>query len=126
MHLLLKDRLTQEEIKYITKEEELKDAYIKYTSVLLDKEKEVEYVKQKLKREKQKLEKEKERLKKERREKEKALKEKEEERIKKERTQEALINTVKLLLNLNTPFETISKNTGLSIEEIEKISKELK
>jgi len=40
MNVLLKDRLTEEEIKYITKEEELKDAYLKYTAVLLDKEKE--------------------------------------------------------------------------------------
>ena len=110
MHLLLKDRLSEEEIKYITKEDELKEAYLKYTEVLIEKEKKVLQFKQELEETTEKLEKE-------RKEKEKVLKEK-------EKTLKSLYNTAKLLLSMNTDIEKISEATGLSKEEIEKLKKQ--
>jgi len=77
MNKLIKDRLNNEEIKYLSKEEEFKKAYIEYTSDLVDALEEV----QKLGKEREKLGEEKERIVQEKeeiqQEKEKAQKEKE-------------------------------------------------
>ncbi len=102
MNMLLKDRLTQDEIKYITKEEELKEAYIKYTSVIVEAKK----VAQEEKRKAQEIQKE---LKEER---EKAKKDKE--------------TMVLNMLKSGLPIERISIYTNLTKQDIELIKKKFK
>ena len=104
MNILLKDRLTEEEIKYITKEDELKEAYLEYTSVLIEKEKKVLEVSQKLENTSKELENTSKEL-------EKAQKEKE----------KVKFDTAKFLLSMNTDIKKISELTGLSEKEIKKI-----
>ena len=106
MNMLLKDRLTQDEIKYITKEEELKEAYIKYTSVILEAKKEAQEEKRKAQEEKRKADEFQKKL--------------EEERKKtKEQMKEAVLDLFKMGLTK----EQIANSLKLSIKEIEKIIK---
>jgi hypothetical protein len=128
MNRLIKNKLTEDEIKYITDAEEFQDAYFEYTARIMNMKKEVEE-KQKEVEEKQKevedKQKEVEDKQKEVEDKQKEVEDKQKEVEDKQKEVEeknkALINTVKLLLNLNTPIDKIKEATGLSAKEIEKI-----
>ncbi len=108
---LLKNRLTEEEIKYLSKEEEFKKAYIEYTSDLVEALEESVVLREdieKLKLEKEKVQKEKEKAQKE---KEKAQKEKEKE---KEKVKKAILR----FYEKGFSIEELAENFNMSIEEV--------
>ena len=136
MNILLKDKLTEEEIKYITKEDELKEAYLKYTSVLVEKEKKVIEASKKLKklsgkveslsgevetlsRKTKKIQKEKEKAQKE---KEKAQKQAEKERREKEKLLNEKKESVLNFLKMGLSKGQITEAMKLTLAEIEKIT----
>ena len=136
MNILLKDRLTEEEIKYITKEDELKEAYLKYTSVIIEKEKKVIETSKKLKKlsgevenlsgEVENLSGEVESLSKKAKEAEKreeeAKKEKEEALREKEKARIEKKLMIENMLNSGLSVKDIAKFTGLTPSEIKNIT----
>jgi DNA-binding CsgD family transcriptional regulator len=111
MNVLLKDKLTEEEIKYISKEDELKDAYVKYTSVLINAQKKA----QNAEKEAESAQKEAENAQKEAKN---ALKEKEQAQKREEKILKASITK---FLALNLSISEIAEVLGVSEELVKSL-----
>ncbi len=112
MNKLLKNRLTEEEIKYLSKEEEFKKAYIEYTSDLVEALEESVVLREdieKLKKEKEKVQKEKE----------KAFENKDKER---KRVDKAILRLYKLGISI----DELAKDFDMNIGEVKSIVNKLK
>jgi hypothetical protein len=109
IHKLLKERLSDDDIKYISKEDDFKESYIEYTTELINAQKGAE----KAKKEAEKAKKEVEKTCKET---ELLIKKNENEK------KDMIIN----MLKINIPIKQISEISNLSIEEIKKLQENLK